>query len=148
MDKRPRRTEACATEGDMGGLSVERNEDWAGCRTETWASDTGPVKGLGWNVSVGLYVRVRIHVGHPPAIEPQGDDLPLTPETGFEAGTLRGGWADAVLTETWNRSAARRSGYPSSTTQRASARQLRRQRKALGWEIDDPAPLRGLLHVT
>ena len=53
----------------------------------------------------------------------------------------------------------RRSGYPLSTTQRASASQLRGQRKALGWEIEDlhlwsrtlrqaPAPFGGLLHVT
>jgi hypothetical protein len=89
----------------------------------------------------------------PTAIEPHGDDPPFTSDRGSKRGPCGAAGQvfhalfaqlpiaarvhrDVVLTETWNRSAARRNGHPSSTTQRASARQPRGPRKAFGWDIE------------
>lgn len=87
----------------------------------------------------------------PAPVHARGDDPPLRPLRVSFPETTPAGWNGlpcrprrprgsgrpqraAVGTETWKRSAARRSGQPSSTTHLASWSLPRSARKALGWD--------------
>ena len=87
-------------------------------------------------------------VGSPPAVEPQGDDAPLSAPcqplwavVGGRQERSSMGWPAryrpthrlAVAGETWKRSAARRTGQPSSTTRRARRRRPSGVSGALAW---------------